>query len=187
MDFINYCKTGNLQQVQLLLQNGYVPNANDYAIQWASEYGHLDIVKLLLDPKYGCDPTAYKNYAIQMASFEGHLDVVQLLLQHGCDPTDYDNLAIQFASKNGHLDLVKLLLQHGCDPTDDDNLAIRSASKNCHLDVVKLLFKWYLIHRIELPNIKPLNKIKKEIIYEIFLIYELMIPEDLCNLIQKFS
>jgi hypothetical protein len=118
---------------------------------------------------------------------EQHLLLLKILLRLEYGRKTNDNNAILLASENGHLDIVKLLLNNGCDPTIFDNYAIMWASHNGHLDVVKLLFKWYLIHRIELPNIKPLNKIKQEIIHETFLIYELALPDELCDLIQKFT
>jgi hypothetical protein len=153
------CITGDLQQVLSLLENGYDPTIND-------------------------------NLAIQLASVYGYLNIVKLLLYHGCDPKADNNFAILYASKNGHLDVVKLLLQFGCNPTVNDNWAIKWAIFNGHFNVVKLLFKWCLAHGINLPYLPKLQKlllIKREIIHEIFLIYELKLPEDLCHLIQKFT
>jgi hypothetical protein len=45
----------------------------------ASENGHLDVVKLLLD--HGCDPTTGNNWTIRHASANGHLNVVKLLFK----------------------------------------------------------------------------------------------------------
>lgn len=52
---------------------------NNYAIRWASRFGHADVVKLLLsDPRV--DPSADNNYAIRCAYREHHNEVLKLLL-----------------------------------------------------------------------------------------------------------
>lgn len=49
-------------------------------IRMASKYGHLEIVRLLLDDKR-VDPTDRDNDAIWSAYENGHVDVVKLLLK----------------------------------------------------------------------------------------------------------
>jgi ankyrin repeat protein len=46
----------------------------------ASEYGHLDVVNVLID--HGADVHASDDYALHWASRYGHTDVVKLLLEH---------------------------------------------------------------------------------------------------------
>ncbi len=84
---------------------------NNYAITWAAEYGHLNVVKLLSEN--GADCTANNNYVIQSASYFGHIEIVKFLLAKGADCTDYGNIAIKWANKNGHSEVVSLLLNHG--------------------------------------------------------------------------
>ena len=53
---------------------------NNYAIQFASYYGHEKVVKLLLSDER-IDPSAHNNSAIQYASHKkGNEKVVELLL-----------------------------------------------------------------------------------------------------------
>lgn len=52
---------------------------NNSAIKFSSTYGHLEIVKLLLNCK-DVDPTIERNWPIRMSASNGHLGVVQLLL-----------------------------------------------------------------------------------------------------------
>ncbi len=125
---------------------------NNKAIRMASENGHLESVKLLLEDKR-VDPSANHNGAIRMASLNGHIEVVKLLLSdkrretkvspayaYAVDPSDPCNFAIRWASENGHLEVVKLLLSYQrVDPSDYNNNAIKFASENGHLDIVKLL------------------------------------------------
>lgn len=57
---------------------------DNYAIQWAAENNHLNIVKSLLQQSLSnprIDPSTCENYAICMASEHGHSEIVQLLLE----------------------------------------------------------------------------------------------------------
>jgi len=78
------------------------PSANhNYAISYASENGHTEVVKVLLaDPRV--DPSAHDNYAIRVASANGHTDVVKVqTLPFGIakpDPSALTNFAIRLAS-----------------------------------------------------------------------------------------
>jgi ankyrin repeat protein len=98
--------------VQRCIDNGVDPSVgNNCAIQWASYYGYLEVVKIILNDKR-VDPTTNYNYAIQWASYNGHIEVVKILLNdHRVDPTAYNNWAIWWASGRGHLEVVKTLLK----------------------------------------------------------------------------
>jgi len=121
---------------------------DNYAIQIASNVGHTNVVKLLLQDKR-VDPSANKDYSIRKASKNGHADVVRLLLKDGrVDPSAREDYSIGKASENGHADVVKLLLEDGrVDPSRTANYAILVASENGHVEVVKLLLKD--------PNVNP--------------------------------
>jgi hypothetical protein len=78
-----------------------LPTANSEerhrALAWASQYGHLDIVIMLLDA--GEDPSRYNppgahahSTPLHQAAFDGHIDVVRLLVEHGADPKIKDVL-----------------------------------------------------------------------------------------------
>ena len=65
---------------------------NNYAIGWASENGHFEIVKLLLSD-YRVNPSADNNYAIKRASRNGHFEIVKLLLaDKRVDPSVLHNI-----------------------------------------------------------------------------------------------
>jgi len=49
---------------------------NDYALRWASENGHKDVVELLL--KAGSDVHADDDYALRIASYYGYNDIIEL-------------------------------------------------------------------------------------------------------------
>jgi ankyrin repeat protein len=78
--------------VKFLIGNGARPHWGDRnrkrnAMEVASEQGHTQIVKLLLD--LGANPRAgfgLKAFSIQVAAMRGHIEIVQLLVDAGEDP-----------------------------------------------------------------------------------------------------
>ena len=86
--------------------NGIVESA----IHLASRYGHVEVVKLLLnDPRV--DPSADNNDTIRWASLFGNVEVVKLLLNDPrVDPSADNNDAICLASNNRPFEVFKLLL-----------------------------------------------------------------------------
>ena len=135
----------HIQIVKILLEK---PLNLDFYLRnrifdWASSYGHLEIVKSLLNrsKELSIDPSFDKNSAIRSASEKGHSEVVKLLLADPrVDPSDKHNDAIRSASEKGHSEVVKLLLADPrVDPSADKNSAIRSASQNNEYEIVKLL------------------------------------------------
>ena len=65
-----------------LVKNGVDIKAGDnFAVRWASIYGHLDVVKYLVEN--GADIKADNNYAVSWASINGHFDVVNYLVENG--------------------------------------------------------------------------------------------------------
>ena len=112
--------------------------ANDNsAIIWASENGHLKVVKYLVSQ--GADVTADDNYAVQLASENGHLEIVKYLVRHGADVTANNNYAVVWASTNGYLEVVKYLVSQGANVISGDNYAVQQASENEHKKVVEYL------------------------------------------------
>jgi len=73
------CKHGHIAVVRKLIdqENADVGARGNYALRYASENGHLEVVRLLLDK--GADVSADDNYALRWASRYGHLEVVRLL------------------------------------------------------------------------------------------------------------
>ena len=132
--FKDLCKDGNDLDLLDLLLGDVDPSANEnYAIQFASQFGHLAIVdRLLQDSRV--DPTADNNFALRFASRNGHHLVVDRLLQDSrVDPSANDNDAIGWASRNGHHLVVDRLLQDSrVNPSAQNNYAIRYASRNGH-------------------------------------------------------
>ena len=73
------CKHGHIAVVRKLIdqENADVGARGNYALRYASENGHLEVVRLLLDK--GADVRADDNWVLRLASEYGHLEVVRLL------------------------------------------------------------------------------------------------------------
>ena len=94
----------------LLEEGANIHTQNDYALRWASQNGHFEVVRILL--KHGANVHARTDCALRWASQEGYLEVVKLLIGHGADVHAVDNWAFKWARENGHTEVVELLLKH---------------------------------------------------------------------------
>ena len=132
-------------------------NSNESLLHYACRYGHIDIVKLLID-KYGCDPNVVTksdqfesllHYACQY----GHTNIVMLLIkEYGCDPnamTKSGESLLYYACRYGHTGIVVLLIdKYGCDPnvvtkSDQFESLLHYACQYGHTGIVMLLIKKY--------------------------------------------
>jgi len=77
------------------------------ALRSASENGHLEVVRLLLDR--GAEIHAGEDYSLRWASHNGRLEVVRLLLDRGAEIHARNDEALRFAKSYGHLEVVELL------------------------------------------------------------------------------
>ena len=92
------------------------------ALAWAAQYGHADIVRLLLDA--GEDPNRYNpqgthshSTPLHQAAFAGHADVVRLLVERGArlDMTDihHHGTALEWAEYAGRVEVAGYLRVRG--------------------------------------------------------------------------
>ena len=141
---------GDVASVQRLLDAGadmeQVDELDYRPLLSASKYGHIRIVRMLLDRKACPYTTANGATCLMIAALNGHTDIVQLLVN------DVDTLknvttrtgatAIMWAAINGHVDIIRLLLLDGCDAnmtTETGMSALVFATQYGHTDVVKFL------------------------------------------------
>ena len=151
------------------------PNGNTL-LHYASEGGHVDIIKYLLTQQH-YDPKSTNKMGIlptHVACLHGHLNVVKYFVTKlSCDLTIQDNdgkTLLHYASEGGHLNIIEYLVEETqCDPMTADNKGILSphfacnstmlndsfhlACANGHLNVVK-----YFINRKFLDSSKVLDK-----------------------------
>lgn len=137
------CKNGHTEIVECLLKYGAKPSiSNNYPIGIASQYGHNDIIKILLQ-KEGVNPAASNHYSFRAACSGGHVETVKLLLQDKrVNPEASENHAIRIACEKGYLEIVKILLQdERADPAYYLNTPLLLAEQNGHGEVFEVLLK----------------------------------------------
>jgi len=161
------CRSGYIQQVQLLIANGSdingkVNNGNT-PLHYAAEYGHLDVVELLIAK--GADIDA-KNHSgatpLFYAACKGHSNLVELFADKGADVnakglqpwtspliTELKNRArgsaLHMAIEFGHKKVAKVLLAHGANANIEDgwniNKPLHIAALKGYSDIVQELIK----------------------------------------------
>ncbi|KAL2817567.1 hypothetical protein BJX63DRAFT_102185 [Aspergillus granulosus] len=95
---------------------GDAPWENATALKLASQRGHLNIVRALVDA--GADINL-NGWALESACVSGHLEVVKFLLDRGADvnvPTDDYGSPLLAAAVNWWPEIIRLLLEQGADP-----------------------------------------------------------------------
>ena len=157
---IQAAEKGILKDVQTALTDGADINATSVkkyegifakevtALIVASENGHAEIVKFLLDKGASLSVNRIPDgiTASMLAAENGHAQVVKILLDRGADVNAKKTekvTALIMASEKGHTDVVKLLLDKGADVNvkrdiDGANALILSSEKG-HTNIVKLL------------------------------------------------
>ncbi|AVL94420.1 ankyrin repeat protein [Moumouvirus australiensis] len=114
-----------------------IRSKNDFAVQWASGIGYLEVVKYLVS--IGVDIRSEDDYALKLALVNGHLEVVKYLVSMGADIRSENDFAVRWASAIGHLKVVKYLVSMGADIRAKNDYAVRWASRKGHIEVVKYL------------------------------------------------
>jgi ankyrin repeat protein len=142
MSLIKAVSENDLNLVIQLLEYGLPEsyNLNDLLID-ASKYGHIEIVKLLLEKGANINHKNCKNYtALIQASYNGHIEIVKLLLEKGAnisEKTHYASTEIIFASVMGHHEIVKILLNVGVSQFDKTNY-VNTFRDSCYNDALNL-------------------------------------------------
>ena len=103
-----------LQDLELIDESKYtdfidVHAYRNEALSLAAEYGHLDVVKCLVEQ--GANIHDCNDCALRLAAEKGHLNVVQYLVEQGADIHALDNYALRCAAENGHIEVVKYLVE----------------------------------------------------------------------------
>ncbi|MBI4963550.1 MAG: ankyrin repeat domain-containing protein [Desulfomonile tiedjei] len=156
-------QNGHTRIVEALLDSG--ANINDESqdrlpgewnhlkkpLIWAAEYGHGEVVHLLL--KRGAAPNqidANGNTALMYACKENHVDVVNTLISAGADVRQQNikgRVAMYFAASHGHPRIIRTLLdyerQNGID-VNSRNIAdgaLILAAQGGHVEAMKILIQ----------------------------------------------
>jgi hypothetical protein len=109
--------TGRLEAARHLLA-GASADDRHYALAWAAQYGHADVVRLLLDAGEAPDrfnpPGAHAHSTpLHQAAWAGHAETVRLLLARGARPDIRDRqwhgTPAEWADHAGRVDVAALL------------------------------------------------------------------------------
>jgi ankyrin repeat protein len=130
---------GELELVIWSLKKGVKYNSLNTALNGASENGHLEVVKYLVEA--GADIHNSDEFPLRLAIYNGHLEIVKYLIELGADIHIYEDFALRIASRDGYLEIVKYLVEKGADIHAEDNCALNCAKINGHLEVVEYLLK----------------------------------------------
>jgi hypothetical protein len=114
----------------------------DWPIRLASQSGHIDMIKLLLDDER-VDPATRDNETIMHACDSGNLEVVQLLAKdHRIDPVTSKNAILAAACQTGNSQVVQeMLIDPDVDPSIHCNSALKYATDWQRHEIVGLLLK----------------------------------------------
>ncbi|KAJ7112578.1 hypothetical protein C8R44DRAFT_882341 [Mycena epipterygia] len=140
---------GYTEGVHFLLQNSaHDDNTVVVAFHAASESGHANIIRLLLEKGADINAVDAKHgSALQAASAEGHTETARLLLKEGADVNaagGHYGTALQAASYGGSPEIVRILLKEGADVNAEGGTygtALQAASYIGSLEVVQILLK----------------------------------------------
>lgn len=116
-------KFGHVDIVRLLLEDPIICENNEHAIRQANKNGHVDVLACIIQ-----DTKAIESYEIQYylesAIWEGHVDVVKFWLKDkNVDPSRERNRNLLIASGMGHYEIVEIFL--------DDERVLRKGYEPC--------------------------------------------------------
>ena len=123
----------------------FIKNYKRYPILMASQYGHSDVVKLLISYHSNLElKDEHENTALIRASQNGHLDIIKELVNNGANIEDHQGEILSMAAYNGHKEVVEYFLKKGVNVDSKDLIgltALMHASIANQLDIVKQLVK----------------------------------------------
>jgi len=112
MHYLKYISDNDVNKIEKLLKSGWDPSVNNNtSISVASDYGYLEIVKLLLQDDR-VDPTTSDYHPLRWSIINNHLEVFKTLLSDNrVDPTYNNNALLRLAFNNERWKFVELLLR----------------------------------------------------------------------------
>lgn len=166
----------------LLLRNGAQANSIDMyqmmPIHWASKFGLVDIIRILIDYSSEIDPRSKDGWTpLILACGYGSLDCVQLLLDKGAklDVVDiHGTTPFMFACMNGNLDIAEFLYSKNQNINAQDNSGWNALHWACSFDrfpVVKYLLRINIDYKAKNNNHQTPYDIARQYSYSDILQY----------------
>ena len=119
--FIEGCKSGNLELVEDFIEKGFAIDRIEAFNHFEDsiERGHIHLLKLFLQRVGSADVKQYLSSLILCAAHNGSLESIKVLLSFGVD-INYQGgpskeSALQYAASRGNLKLVSALIDLGAD------------------------------------------------------------------------
>ena len=118
-EFVRAVKSGNLKKVMYYIEEEYADIR--FALGWAAEYGHYEIVKYLvsLSPPPVALPWQRGDDCIVDAAIYGHLEIAQYLVSLGANICQ-DYIIAKCAEK-GHVHMLEYIVSLGGNILSNDN------------------------------------------------------------------
>ncbi|KAF8420375.1 hypothetical protein EV426DRAFT_706146 [Tirmania nivea] len=142
---------GELEIERLLAQVGGTDlsaRTGDTPLHCASEYGHQEIAKLLIERGADIAAAGGGGYTpLHCASEYGHQEIAKLLIERGADIAAAGGdgyTPLHCASEYGHQEFAKLLIERGADIAaagGDGYTPLHCASEYGHQEIAKLLIE----------------------------------------------
>lgn len=143
-ELFNAARRGDAAAVKALLDHGVDVNTKfrygATALSYASDKGHLEVVKLLLERKADVNvkDTFYGATPIIWAAQKGYAKIVEALLDAGAEGRDD---ALEIGASSGHLELVKMLLAKGSLKPEPLSNSLVAAEREKYAEIAELLKK----------------------------------------------
>ncbi|KAI9353783.1 ankyrin repeat-containing domain protein [Obelidium mucronatum] len=132
------CAANQIESIEFLLAQNVIPPASSLIV--AANYGHLKVVRLLLEPTHSFY-TSTLSCALIAACEKNQLETATYLLScNDIDPSHNKNSALVTACTHGFTRIVALLMATGkCDASDQGNKCILVACAKSYTEIVELI------------------------------------------------
>jgi ankyrin repeat protein len=133
-NLIEACVHKNIVGVQYFVDKS---NDKDEALKYAVIYGHLEIVKYLIEK--GADVDSNDGYALCQYAKNGDFDMIKYLIEHNANVNINNGYALWISAQNDRLDIIVYLVDNGANVHANEDEALYNSTLYGTLITVKYL------------------------------------------------